>query len=1159
MIQLKVYNDEAKLEQFWIDLYETSPIKLTLSIEDITNAEATSVFSKAFKVPGTRANAEFFKNSFDVDGILYDVTVKKPAEILVDGAEFRQGHIRLQKIFLNTEQDRYDYELLFLGETRDFSSKIGDKGLCQLDLPELVGDATGQNITVAAVQASWQAFPENASLTAGLHDGNIIYPLIDHGNSYNDAGNPNETRIALDDPSQDHFTRSTGTNPLQIARMKPMIRAKRIIDQIFLDAGYTYTSTFFDSDLFHQIYISAFGNEATVSYEAAGNSTSSINCAFGEDLVSTQGANAVLQIPYNQIDPGNNLSNQYYTVPTAGGTYQIRGQAFVDCFRENSDYSTTPVDSRLHLWNQTKNISLGNGSPNNLATISFNVTLPIQAGIFEQGDQIGAKVIPNGFVDGDFVTNVEFEVLSAPGQYNPSVGLECSYKQVDFVKDILTAFRLVLAPDPSKPDNFIVEPWQTYINSGELYDWSDKLVENKDVVIEPVFFSQSETIKYDMQQGGDYVNIYHKQAYSENYGYLEFNSGNDLLKGSRTVQLKGIAPTPIAQIEGWVVGDNVALPQLHTHSAEDTGTQHLPLKVKTRMLFYNGLQPFTHPSNPGGANNTWYLSGPVANTSYPLVSPYETWPIQPETLNLNWFNDVQYWQTIAGYNENGSTLYGNYWSRYIASLYNKYSRRVTATFILNNIDLNTFSFDDTIFVNGTYYRPEKIVDVQVGAYTEAKVVLVTANDYVPSVVLNQTLTNLTATASNTGCGGKNQGVITITTDGTPGFTWLLDNGATGSALNGQASGAAPYTFDINNLVPGVYTVSLTDSLGRTGDVTVTVPASSSTPPIATYTVTDATDCNAPCNGAISVTPSSGAGAPYTIIWSDPSIGNNFNPTNLCPGSYSFYVVDVAGCTSGNYGMVVDCATVQNVWNYGQDFNCSFMGTTIYKVDLGAGTPNLTDVVSLDLIGGITNPIAGCWRPLSPTTGTPTHTVNKVWIDCETCQGINPSPLYWEVTECSLRTSTITVKEDVNQTSPVVGDIWKIDNGTKCWEVTASGDISNWSGYTMTTKYSDCSTCYGPTVTMYSSESEGLGAATTSCPTTTFTNPIYSPGYTDPALIPIGAFMYSDATFQTPWNGSGGNLKARWYALGIDPTNFVSALASLRINVNGEVVDKVVCP
>ena len=202
MIQLKVYRDNTKQEQYFIDLYDTEPIKLTLSIEDITNADATSTYSKAFKVPGTRQNAEFFKNAFDVDGILYDVTVKKPAEILVDGAEFKQGHVRLQKVYLNTKEDRYDYELLFLGETRDFSSIIGDKGLCDLIMNDLVGDDNNNVVEPNDVKLSWEAYPQTASLTAGLHDGNLIYPLIDHGNTYNTVGNPIETRISLTDSNR---------------------------------------------------------------------------------------------------------------------------------------------------------------------------------------------------------------------------------------------------------------------------------------------------------------------------------------------------------------------------------------------------------------------------------------------------------------------------------------------------------------------------------------------------------------------------------------------------------------------------------------------------------------------------------------------------------------------------------------------------------------------------------------------------------------------------------------------------------------------------------------------------------------------------------------------------------------------------------------------
>ena len=50
MIQLRVYEEYVtpwtSASPKYLDLYETQPIKLNLSIEDITNADATSTFSR---------------------------------------------------------------------------------------------------------------------------------------------------------------------------------------------------------------------------------------------------------------------------------------------------------------------------------------------------------------------------------------------------------------------------------------------------------------------------------------------------------------------------------------------------------------------------------------------------------------------------------------------------------------------------------------------------------------------------------------------------------------------------------------------------------------------------------------------------------------------------------------------------------------------------------------------------------------------------------------------------------------------------------------------------------------------------------------------------------------------------------------------------------
>jgi hypothetical protein len=281
---------------------------------------------------------------------------------------------------------------------------------------------------------------------------------------------------------------------------------------------------------------------------------------------------------------------------------QFRASAWWQGYCEDSNYGQDPVFGVLEIWNETTNQMLHNGSPanGNGGTSQTGIyTVNTSSGNINVGDKIALIMSYNGgCLDYDYVTNVKFEVLTAPGEFNPVNMLDCQYKQIDFIKDILTSFRLVLAPNPRDPKDFIVEPWQTYINSGNLHDWSKKLVENKDVQIEPVFFSQSDTIHFSFQPGGDYTNIYNQQAKTHPWGYLPFTSSNDLLKGNRDVKLIGISPTPLVAIEN---GDYFwSLPQLHTHSTEDTGLQHLPIRPKTRMLFYNGMQscgPIGNKSN----------------------------------------------------------------------------------------------------------------------------------------------------------------------------------------------------------------------------------------------------------------------------------------------------------------------------------------------------------------------------------------------------------------------------------------------------------------------------------------------------------------------------------------------------------------------------------
>ena len=1022
-IQLKVYNAD-RTEQLFLDLYETEPIKLTLSVEDILTTDATSVFSRTFRVPATRHNEEFFKQAFLVNGITYDVTTKKDAEILVDGAEFKQGHIRLQKIYVNGDLDKVDYELLFLGETRDFSTKISDKPMCHLimtdfswaNLPvsysnasDYIGPFTYNNIV-----DSWQAFPETSSLTTGYANGDMLFPLIDHGNTYQN-GHPVESVISLSNTGggggggNKRFTNSTW--PLNIERMKPMIRAKRVWDQIFEDAEYTYESVFLNSDRFKQMYASAFGNKESIQMDIDQNTTTNFSSVENVDNQEASYASTPIYLTLNDMvyNPGGTYhtsgassgTGSYFeaigTASLVGNYYILNANAEISMRDDNASVGFTFVPGVLKLIavsgpGITTPIVLSTG---NMANAGGTSSLYYDSR--NGGFQIGAGtelqlVVTPYLVSYTFtqstVSNVNWNCVAAPGSYYAPQDLDCEYKQIDYIKDILTMFRLVLSPSNTRVNHFIVEPWQEFIGKGDTVDWSHKLDKNKDVVIDPLFNTQSQSIEFSLTEDEDYINKFHQDNSKHPYGWLKYDSNNELLKGTRKISLIGISPTPLEQIEqrdGSSHADpTFILPVIHKHETGDANTEHTAIKPNTRFLFYNGLIALTDSSSHWNLSNSGTA---IQQQYYPLVSPYESWPPTPSGLNLNFHNDTRYYlypNPGVGYFDQSPTLFDEFWSTYINSLYNKFARRITANFILDNTDLQNLTFDDTIFVNSVYYRPEKIINAEVGAKTSVKVQLITLQNPTPRWS-NEPLNVISVVTEAPTC-FDGLGSVTIVTEGSPLFTMELDNGYV-STYN-DVLGLPDYTMTFDSIPPGTYTMTLTDSLNRIWIQTITIAVSSATgaPTWSVSDINDPTVCDAPgCNGEMTVNMTGGI-APYTITWNDgvitgPSNGP-FTRTDLCADIlYEFTVEDSVGCTTpvGTMDFICDAPSIYYYEVREQLNNCSSSSATPIIVSSTSYVPNGA-VVSL-------NGIQGCYLVIYNGSGPAAYSIDTVYPTCVDCENM----------------------------------------------------------------------------------------------------------------------------------------------------------------------------
>lgn len=109
------------------------------------------------------------------------------------------------------------------------------------------------------------------------------------------------------------------------------------------------------------------------------------------------------------------------------------------------------------------------------------------------------------------------------------------------------------------------------------------------------------------------------------------------------------------------------------------------------------------PQSENGATNKWRFE----NTDYSLY-PYLghfNHPLKP-SYDINFGQtDGLYYDTTFVTNNN---LYETYWSNSVDELMDKSSRIITGNFYLNAEDIADFKFNDSIFIDGQYYKVNKI-------------------------------------------------------------------------------------------------------------------------------------------------------------------------------------------------------------------------------------------------------------------------------------------------------------------------------------------------------------------------------------------------------------------------------------------------------------------
>jgi hypothetical protein len=726
-----------------IDMYDDEPIKFTKSIQEIEEPTATtSNFTRTFRVPADSGNGQYFKAVFNVNSTDFDATKKANAYINVNNAYFVGGNIRLNAIYRNQRRAKIEYEIVFMGETSTFGSVVGPKNMSEINLSDL-----GHNFNYDNLKLSWNAGPGS---TGGLLNGDVVYPLCEWGYDYGDDDQPIQNTVSA-------YTGTTGgsmkgfTNsghPLALTQFKPMVRAKKIWDAIFDDAGYTYDSTFLNSMFFSNIYM--------MSTDSATSQAELITTPYSLIGIPNSGSNSLPFYTFTKIVANNESTdntNSYdpitskYTVPFTG-YYTIGSLLTVTYISPSATYGGTGGFSTFsyamykngaQVTSRTGHVYPGSGTQTMQAYASFsqgntssgsgNVPSPnfYFSGNFVQGDVLEFYVYVSGLQFQFFTISTGSIGFIGPSVVMPQGLMPTQFKQLDFIKGINDKFKLMWEPDKNNPKKFKIEPWVDWIRNGDQKDWTDKLNEQVDVSIKPLFYTQSRRIIFKDSEEADVYNFSYQQANKQSFGQLNQDSNIELITGDRTIT-SIFAPVPLAPI-----GATAAF--LVPHFAKDTETQRQPMQVKPRLMFYNGLQDVPI---------AWYMKDAIGpsgatqlQTKYPLASQFSLYPFNANSFDLNWTNSPQFWDPLkntaipaggtgatafAGATTN--TAYTKYWQSWFDSTYDPYSRIMEAEFALDSTDVQDLNFNDLVMVGDSWWNVTKINDYVLGTKQNVKVQLV---------------------------------------------------------------------------------------------------------------------------------------------------------------------------------------------------------------------------------------------------------------------------------------------------------------------------------------------------------------------------------------------------------------------------------------------------
>jgi hypothetical protein len=700
----------------FLDLYSSIPISINKSFAELGDiGRRNSDYSVGVLLPGSKKNNRFFEDFFNVDAssLYFNPLLKVPCNVLIDDEPYFTGYMRLNKV--SVKDSKVEYDVTLYSTPAELYGSIGNNLLKDLNfsdndyrfnhtfnLENVTEGFTYQNFQINGEKPKPYFYPvvHNGYLytgsTVNFTGGTILSRTRLYTSTANSAGqltSYSTQAAAWADGVQQYRINSPGQG-LYNNQLKPALNIWSLLQLMFKTYGYQIESDFFNTPWMKSLYMYGYfsSDQTKFSFQV-----------YNIQSLPIEGVEVFF------VDIGGNVN----VVVSKLGTG-------IPC------YSAEDINVRLEYDFSTLDLTIPYGTSG--LTVNYFGETFISGSSSQVPNGTTLKYLPVAvgtavnYVDGDFV---DFNLV-----------IDQNIKQIDILSSIAKKFNLVLIPDPNNGSKIRIEPYDFFIGTGEVHNWSDKISYDKGFTVEPALNYIESELQITDQDDNDEGNKLFKESNNRTYGQNFVYNPTDFKSQVKKIDTI-FSPELIRKWDADGVS-NIGLPlginyvssnnQVGVGSDVAVNWIYKGVKTKPKLMFWLGnFNPFidlvgetfnatnffktytAYISNTSGSTYNQFDRLPVISHTMPMGNP-DSNKINNDSqcilFNSELPSDEINVQTFNTYTENDA--YSTFYQGRVDNLYNPNTRVLTGYFNLNYADLKNLNPQDLIKIQEQYFVVSKI-------------------------------------------------------------------------------------------------------------------------------------------------------------------------------------------------------------------------------------------------------------------------------------------------------------------------------------------------------------------------------------------------------------------------------------------------------------------